>query len=318
MIDRDAAFERVDVSTGQRAALALEELVTERPESPWRLTWRRFLRHRLAVVSAVFLLALFATALLAPWIAPYDPNAIDLQLAQFGRPASPSLAHPMGSDQVGRDLLSRLIYGSRVSLAVGFLATGISIAVGAALGAIAGYLGRWVDMAIMRLADLLLAFPPLLFLMGVLAGFRSPTILIISAAIGVIGWMNVARLVRGEFLTLRTREYAEAARAIGVPTWAIIFRELLPNAMGPIIVAATLGIPAAILTESTLSFLGFGIQPPTASWGNMLQGAFNYLRDYRAWWMGFYPGLMIALTVLAFNFVGDGLRDALDPRSRID
>lgn len=317
MTDRDAAIERVELSTGVSPAVALEELVTERPESPWRLTWRRFLRHRLAVVSAVFLLALFATALLAPWIAPYDPNAIDLQLAQFGRPASPSLAHPMGSDQVGRDLLSRVIHGSRVSLAVGFLATGFAIMVGTVLGAIAGYAGRWVDMAIMRVADMMLAFPPLLFLMAVLVGVR-PSALTISLAIGVINWMYVARLVRGEFLTLRTREYAEAARAIGVPTWAIIFRELLPNAMGPIIVAATLSIPAAILTESTLSFLGFGIQPPTASWGNMLQNAFTYLRDYRAWWMGFYPGLMIALTVLAFNFVGDGLRDALDPRSRID
>lgn len=317
MTDRDAAVERAGVPGVAAPAVAVPELISERPESPWRLTWRRFRRHRLAVVSAVFLLLLFLMALAAPWIAPYDPNAIDLQLAQFGRPASPSLAHPMGSDQVGRDLLSRVIHGSRVSLAVGFLATGFAIVVGTVLGAIAGYAGRWVDMVIMRLADMMLAFPPLLFLMAVLVGVR-PTTWTISIAIGVINWMYVARLVRGEFLTLRTREYAEAARAIGVPSWAIIFRELLPNAIGPIIVAATLSIPAAILTESTLSFLGFGIQPPTASWGNMLQNAFTYLRDYRAWWMGFYPGLMIALTVLAFNFVGDGLRDALDPRSRID
>jgi len=149
--------------------------------------------------------------------------------------------------------------------------------------------------------------------MGALTGIRSPTVGIIALVIAVIGWMNVARLVRAEFLTLRTREFTIAARAVGASTPSIIFRHLLPNAVGPIIVAATLGIPAAILTESTLSFLGFGIQPPTASWGNMLQGSFNYMRDYRAWWMGFYPGLLISLTVLAFNFLGDGLRDALDP-----
>jgi peptide/nickel transport system permease protein len=164
----------------------------------------------------------------------------------------------------------------------------------------------------------MLAFPPLLFSMAALAGFTRPTVWIIAAVLGIIGWMNVARLVRGEFLVLRTREYTEAARAIGASNSSIIFRELLPNAVGPIIVAASLGIPAAILTESALSFLGFGIQPPTASWGNMMDQAFVYMRDFGAWWMGLFPGLLIAATVLAFNFFGDGLRDALDPRSRID
>lgn len=283
--------------------------------TPLQLTVRRFRRHRLAVVSAGFLTIVFIVAILAPWITPFDPDQTNLQLARFGRPASPSLSHPMGTDNLGRDWFSRLIAGSRVSLTVGFLATGVAILLGAVLGAIAGYSGRWVDMLIMRLADMLLAFPPLLFLMGVLVGFSRPSVTIIAIVIGIIGWMNVARLVRAEFLTLRTREYAVAARAVGVSTPAIVFKHLLPNAVSPIIVAATLGIPAAILTESTLSFLGFGIQPPTASWGNMLQIAFNEMRDYRAWWIGLYPGLMIALTVLAFNFVGDGLRDAFDPRS---
>lgn len=281
------------------------------------LFWRRFRRHRLAVVSSVFLAFIFVVAAFAPVIAPYDPNKTDLQLARFGEPAAPSLAHPMGSDQVGRDQLSRIIYGARVSLVVGFLATGVAITVGTVLGALAGYFGRGVDMLIMRVADVLLAFPPLLFLMAALISVR-PTIVSIALVIAVIGWMNVARLVRGEFLVLREREYTEAARAIGASPPSIIFRELLPNAMGPVIVAASLGIPATILTESTLSFLGFGLQPPTASWGNMLQGAFSNMRDYNAWWMGIFPGLMIALTVLSFNFVGDGLRDALDPRSRAE
>jgi peptide/nickel transport system permease protein len=283
--------------------------------SPKVMFWRRFRRHRLALVSAVFLCILFAVAILSPWIAPYDPNATNLTLAKFGRPAPPSIVHPMGTDQLGRDWMSRLIIGSRVSLTVGFLATGVAIGVGTVLGAVAGYAGRWTDMLIMRLADMLLAFPPLLFLMGMLVGFKRPSVTVIAVVIGVIGWMNVSRLVRGEFLTLRTREFAVSARAVGASTVAIIFRHLLPNAMSPIIVAATLSIPAAILAESTLSFLGFGIQPPTASWGNMLQIAFVQMRDNQAWWIGFYPGLLIALTVLAFNFVGDGLRDALDPQS---
>jgi peptide/nickel transport system permease protein len=209
------------------------------------------------------------------------------------------------------------MYGARVSLVVGFLATGLAIIFGTIVGGIAGYAGRWTDMVIMRLADVLLAFPPLLFLMATLASIK-PTVVSIGIVIAVISWMNVSRLVRGEFLVLRQREYTEAARAVGASAPSIIFRELMPNALGPIIVAASLSIPGAILTESTLSFLGFGLQPPTASWGNMLQGAFGEMRDYSAWWMGFFPGFMIALTVLSFNFLGDGLRDALDPRTRPD
>ena len=282
----------------------------------WALTWRRFRRHRLAVVSLGLLLAMFTVTLLAPWVAPYDPDLQDRELARFGEPAPPSLAHPFGSDNLGRDYLSRTIYGARVSLVIGFLATGIAIAVGTCLGAVAGYAGRWLDMTIMRLADVLLAFPPLLFLMTALSTFTSRGILQIALVVGVIGWMTVARLVRGEFLTLRTREYTEAARAIGASDRSIIFRELLPNAIGPLIVAATLSIPSAILLESTLSYLGFGIQPPTASWGSMLDRAYQEMRDSGAWWIGVFPGLMIAITVLSFNFLGDGLRDALDPRSR--
>jgi peptide/nickel transport system permease protein len=308
------------VSADAEAILASEAALGsgEEAHGQFALFWRRFRRHKLAVISAVVLFLIFTMAIAAPVIAPYDPNATDLQLARFGQPASPSLSHPFGSDHLGRDLLSRVMFGARVSLVVGFIATGAALAIGTVLGAVAGYAGRWTDMLVMRMSDIMLAFPPLLFLMAVLASITRPSILHISLAIAVIGWMNVARLVRGEFLVLRTREYTEAARAIGASAPSIIFRELLPNAIGPIIVAATLSIPAAILTESTLSFLGFGIQPPRASWGNMLQDSFVYMRDFNAWWMGVFPGLMIALTVLSFNFLGDGLRDALDPRSRID
>jgi ABC-type dipeptide/oligopeptide/nickel transport system permease subunit len=307
----------VSAGTGLAQQAELSASAAEAPRSPASVTLRRFRRHKLAMISAVFLITLFLISIFAPIVAPHDPNQQDLQLAQFGRPASPQLSHPMGSDQLGRDTLSRLIHGSRVSLLVGFVATGVAIGIGTVLGAIAGYTGRWVDMIIMRLADMMLAFPPLLFLMAILVAIPRSA-LNIAIVIGVIGWMNVARLVRAEFLVLRTREYTEAARAIGVSPTSIMFRELLPNAMGPVIVAATLGIPTAILAESTLSFLGFGIQPPLASWGNMLEPAWSQMRDHNAWWMGLFPGLAIALTVLAFNFVGDGLRDALDPRSRLD
>lgn len=306
-------------ASGESVFLADEVLEYNEPvRGQFTIFWQRFRRHKPAVISAVFLIFIIVVALAAPLLAPYDPNATDLQLARFGEPAPPSLDHPFGSDQLGRDMLSRAMYGARVSLVVGFLATGLAILFGTLAGALAGYVGRWPDMAIMRVSDIMLAFPPLLFSMAALAGFVRPTVWIIAAVLGIIGWMNVARLVRGEFLVLRTREYTEAARAIGASNSSIIFRELLPNAVGPIIVAASLGIPAAILTESTLSFLGFGIQPPTASWGNMMDQAFVYMRDFGAWWMGVFPGLLIASTVLAFNFFGDGLRDALDPRSRID
>jgi peptide/nickel transport system permease protein len=298
--------------------LAEQARVAEEPHrGQWHMFWRRFRRHRLAVVSAVILAFIFTVAALAPIVAPYDPNKTDTQLARFGEPAPPSWSHPFGSDQLGRDQLSRIIYGARVSLVVGFLATGVAIIVGTISGAVAGYAGRGVDMLVMRLADVMLAFPPLLFLMAALASVNK-TIVSIALVISIVSWMNVARLVRGEFLVLRQREYTEAARAVGASAPSIIFRELLPNALGPIIVAASLGIPGTILTESTLSFLGFGLQPPTASWGNMLQNSFSMMRDFGAWWMIVFPGFMIALTVLSFNFLGDGLRDALDPRTRPD
>lgn len=306
-------------ASGESVFLADEVFEYNEPvRGQFTIFWQRFRRHKPAVISACFLIFIIFVALAAPLLAPYDPNETNLELARFGEPAPPSLDHPFGSDQLGRDMLSRAMYGARVSLVVGFLATGLAIVFGTLMGALAGFVGRWPDMLIMRSADIMLAFPPLLFSMAALAGFTRPTVWTIAAVLGIIGWMNVSRLVRGEFLVLRTREYTEAARAIGASNSSIIFRELLPNAVGPIIVAASLGIPAAILVESTLSFLGFGIQPPTASWGNMMDQAFVYMRDFGAWWMGVFPGLLIACTVLGFNFFGDGLRDALDPRSRIE
>lgn len=282
-----------------------------------RSVWRRFRRHRVAVVALGVLGLLVAMALFAPWVAPYDPNKQNLLLARNGKPAAPSVERPLGTDQLGRDYLSRVIYGARVSLSVGLIAMGVAIAIGTALGGVAGYFGGRMDMAIMRFTDVLLCFPPLLLLMALQAAIPNPNVLIITVIIGLVFWMTVARLVRAEILSIREREFVQAARALGAPPLRILIREILPNALSPLVVAATLGIPAAILTESTLSFLGFGIQPPTASWGNMLTPAVKYLRE-GAWWIGFFPGLMIFITVLAFNFVGDGLRDALDPRSRLE
>ncbi|MBI4641069.1 MAG: ABC transporter permease, partial [Candidatus Tectomicrobia bacterium] len=276
--------------------------------SPTARAWRRFQKHRLAVSGLVVLILLVLSALLAPWLSSHDPNLQNRELAKHGKPAPPSQEYPFGTDHFGRDYLSRSLYGARISLTVGFVAMGVAIGLGTLLGVISGYFGGWIDMVIMRVADLLLCFPPLLLLLAVQAALNNPNIFVVMVIIGLIGWMNVARLVRGEFLSLREREFIDAARTIGLTPLRIAFQEILPNAISPIIVAATLGIPRAILSESTLSFLGMGVMPPTPSWGNMLTGAVKYLQE-GAWWIGFYPGLLISVTVLAFNFVGDGLRD---------
>lgn len=276
-------------------------------ESLWRLTWRRFLRHRVALVGLAVLTVLVLSALLAPWIVPYDPNAIDLQ----ARYRPPSWEHPMGTDDLGRDLLSRVIYGGRISLSIGVLSALVSVLFGTLLGALAGFFGRFVDGLIMRFTDLMLTFPPLLLLI-LLASLFGTSFLTIVLVISSVSWMNVARLVRASFLSLKEQDFVEAARALGVGPLRLMIRHILPNALSPIIVAATLGAAAAILTESTLSYLGLGIQPPTSSWGTMLQTAQSQISI--APWMSLFPGLMIFITVLSINFVGDGLRDALDPR----
>ncbi|MGE5507277.1 MAG: oligopeptide ABC transporter permease [Chitinophagales bacterium] len=278
-----------------------------RIDSPWRQVSRRFRKNALAMIGLVMLTILCAAALLAPIIAPYKPTAIDLYNVQ----AAPSKDHLLGTDELGRDALTRLLYGSRVSISVGLLATALSTAIGVVVGAVAGYYGGLVDNLLMRFVDVMLSFPTL-FLLIILAAYFKTTVLGVMVIIGLTGWMSVARLVRGEFLSLKEKEFTEAARALGFSDARIIFRHILPNAMAPVIVSATLNVGYAIIYESALSFLGVGIQPPAASWGNMLTNAQDYI--WNAPWLAIWPGAMIFLTVLAFNFIGDGLRDALDPR----
>jgi peptide/nickel transport system permease protein len=271
--------------------------------------WRAFRRNRLAVAGGLVVAALAVLAALAPTIAPWDPDRPDIRKIL----AAPSGPHPLGTDQLGRDVLSRMLYGARVSLAVGFVSVGIAALVGTMLGAAAGYHGGAVDGTIMRLVDLMLVFPRFFLLLAVLA-FLRPSIWTIMAVIGLTGWMGVARLVRAEFLALKEREFVLWSQSIGASGFRIVWRHILPNAMAPVLVAMTLGIPAAILTESGLSFLGLGVQPPNASWGNILNDGKDAIEI--GWWLSVYPGLAILVTVLSYNLFGEGIRDALDPRLR--
>jgi peptide/nickel transport system permease protein len=273
------------------------------------LFWRHFFKNRLAVAGSVVVILLFAVSLLAPFISPYDPAQIDVGSILEG----PSLAHPLGTDQLGRDLLSRMIWGSQISLKVGFVAVGISTAIGLLLGSLAGYYGAWIERIVMRLVDIMLCFPTFFLILAVIA-ILEPNIWNIMIVIGLTSWMGVARLVRAEFLSLKEREFVLAARAQGVSDWRIIFRHMLPNALAPVLVAATLGVAGAILTESALSFLGIGVQPPTPSWGNILTAGKDNIQV--AWWLSVYPGLAILITVLGYNLLGEGIRDATDPRLR--
>lgn len=275
-----------------------------------RLVWvigKRFSRNKLAVSGACVVLALIATSLLAPFIAPYDPTTIDV----YNVLSPPSKTHLLGTDELGRDLLSRIIWGSRVSLKVGFVAVGIAITIGIIIGSIAGFYGGKVDAVLMRFVDMMLAFPTFFLILAVIA-ILEPSIFTIMAVIGVTGWMDVARLVRAEFLTLKERDFVDAAKAIGLKNNRLIFRHILPNALSPVFVAATFGVAGAILTESGLSFLGLGVQPPDPSWGNILTAGKDNIEV--AWWLSLFPGLAILVTVLSYNLVGEGLRDALDPR----
>jgi peptide/nickel transport system permease protein len=271
--------------------------------------WRTFARNRLAVIAGVVVAILVVFAVAAPALAPWDPNRHDTRRIL----APPSAQHWMGTDQLGRDVLSRVLYGARVSLAVGFVSVGIATLIGVLLGAAAGYHGAVVDGLIMRLVDLMLVFPRFFLLLAVLA-FLKPSIWTIMVVIGLTGWMSVARLVRAEFLTLREREFVIWSESVGASAVRIVFRHILPNALAPVLVAMTLGIPAAILMESGLSFLGLGVQPPHATWGNILTDGKDSLEI--AWWMTVYPGLAILITVLSYNLLGEGIRDALDPRLR--
>jgi peptide/nickel transport system permease protein len=272
------------------------------------LAWQRFRQHRLALIGLVAIVLLALAALFAQQVAPYPPDEPDVS----ARRQPPSLVHPMGTDQLGRDQLSRLLHGGRFSLQVGLMATLVAVSLGTFVGAIAGHYGGALDNLLMRIVDLMYTLPRLLVLLLLGAVFKT-SLLFIIVLLGLTSWMTVARLVRASFLSLREKEFVEAARAVGVRDRRLIWRHVLPNAAGPIIVAATLGVAGAILVESTLSYLGYGVQPPTPTWGNMLQNAQGEL--YTAPWLTVFPGLFIFITIMAINFVGDGLRDALDPRT---
>jgi peptide/nickel transport system permease protein len=272
---------------------------------------RQLLRHRLATVGFIILLPMFACALFAPLIAPHNPVEPDLKNILL----SPSFSHPFGTDMLGRDVFSRVIYGSRVSLLVGFVSVGIATLLGLLVGAISGYYGGIVDEVIMRFVDLMMCFPTFFLILAVIA-LLEPSIWNIMIVIGLTSWMGIARLVRAEILSIKGKEYVLAAKAMGLSHMRIIFSHVLPNAFSPVYVVATLGIGGAILTESALSFLGIGVQPPTPSWGNILTQAKDNIEV--AWWLSLYPGLAIFLTVMGYNLLGEGLRDMFDPRRRYE
>ncbi len=270
---------------------------------------KALLRHPLGLLGLLVVSLLLIVAFFAPYLAPYNPLAIDVQHVL----CPPSLSHPCGTDLLGRDILSRLIYGARISLEVGILAVGISLAIGVVLGALAGYYGGWIDTLISRFIDIMLCFPTIFLILAVIA-YLEPSIFNIMIVIGLTSWMGVARLVRAEFLSLKEREFVLAEKALGASNLRIIFLHILPNALPPILVSATLGVGNAILVESALSFLGLGVQPPTPSWGNMLTDGKNTLEV--AWWLSVFPGLAILITVLGFNLLGEALQEITDPRSQ--
>ena len=270
------------------------------------VVWQRLRHNRMALVGGSIVLVMFLMAAAASFSSA-DPAAIDVSQSLL----PPSMAHPFGTDDLGREVFVRMLYGARISLLVGFVAVGISTVIGIILGALAGYYGSWVDALVMRFVDIMLCFPTFFLILAVIA-FLDPSIWNIMIVIGLTSWMGVARLIRAEFLSLRQRDFVLAAQALGASDVRLIFRHILPNAMSPVLVSATLGVAGAILTESALSFLGIGVQPPTPSWGNMLIIGKQTLGS--AWWLSVIPGLAILITVLGYNLLGEGVRDALDPR----
>ncbi len=285
------------------------ESVPVRETTPRRLALRRFLRHRLAVASLVVLVLMALTTALAPLLAPYSPTAQDL----LNTLSSPSASHVLGTDDLGRDILSRLIYGGRITLGIGFGAAIVVFIIGILVGAVAGYVGGWVDGLLMRFVDLVLSFPSL-FLLLILAAYTGVNVVTIILFIGFFGWMYLARLVRSEFLVIREMEYVQAARAAGVGGWRMVWRHMLPNAIAAIIVNVTFAIAVAMYVEAALDFLGFGLSPDVATWGNMLAQSEQYIAVNPL--LTVAPGILLTIAILAVNFIGDGLRDAFDPRSK--
>jgi peptide/nickel transport system permease protein len=289
--------------------LELQPGVEPVPRSQWQLFWRRLLRHRMAVISAVVLIALFILCYGAKWIAPYPRN--DQNLLAIDQ--SPSGTHWLGTDDLGRDEFTELLYAGQISLRIGLTVGILSTIIGTAAGAVAGFFGKWQDQALMRLTDLFLVVPQLVILAIAIRKFGS-TPFVISLVLAAVFWMYTARVVRGLVLSLREKEFIEAARASGASSWRIIVRHVLPNIIGPVMVSVTLAVAGAIIAESTLSFLGFGVQPPATSWGLMLDTAEGQVGTAQAYLI-YFPGMMIFITVIAVNFLGDGLRDAFDPQS---
>ncbi|WP_258403600.1 oligopeptide ABC transporter permease [Paenibacillus pabuli] len=280
----------------------------EETEGVFRQMVRRFLKHRLAVAGLVVTLLLILIAIFAPWLSPHSPYEVT---AEFS--AAPSSSHWLGTDQVGRDVLARLLYATRVAVTVGFGTVALYVAFGTIIGLWAAYVGGWVDMMVMRITDMFMAFPYMMVIL-VVVSVLGPTLWTLVLVLALFSWPSIARLVRGSVLTLKQMDYIKAGVALGLSTPRIVFRHILPNALAPIIVNATFGVAAAIMAESGLSFLGMGVQPPTASWGNMLTDAQSITVMTDQPWLWLPPGIMILVTVLAINFVGDGLRDALDPK----
>jgi len=276
------------------------------------LAWRQFRKHKLALLGLCVLPLLILVALFGTWLMPYDPNEVD-QSGLIGMPQAPSAQHWLGVDRYGRDMVSRLISGAQISLSVGFVSVGIALIIGVILGSLAGFYGGALDTLVTRLADIFLSLPRL-FLIMIVNSYLPPNIYNVMAVIGLFSWMSIARLVRGEILRIKTLDYIHASTALGSSPFSIIMTHMLPNAFAPVIVAATIGIPFAILLESSLSFLGLGVMPPQASWGNILYEAREWISF--AWWYWVPPGILISLTVLCFNFMGDGMRDAFDPTQR--
>lgn len=270
--------------------------------------WPRLRHNRLAMAGGTVVLLLLLTSVFAPLLAPWDPNAINAWQVL----SPPSWQHWFGTDELGRDVFSRVLFGAQISLKVGLVAIGIAVLLGSMVGLVAGYYGGFVDTVLMRFVDIMLCFPAFFLILAIIT-FLEPSIWYIMAVIGLTGWMGVARLVRAETLAIKEMDYITAARCSGASDTRIILRHILPNALSPVLVAATLGVAGAILTESALSFLGIGVQPPTPSWGNILTSGKDYIEF--AWWLSFFPGLAILVTVLAYNLLGEGIRDALDPRT---
>jgi len=275
-----------------------------------RFIWQQFSKNKMAVAGLAFVLLLFAVAAAAPWLTAHSPTAYDLDSVLQG----PSAAHWLGTDEEGRDVWARTVFGTRVSLTVGLISVVLYVAIGVLLGALAGYFGGWVDSIISRAIEVMICFPTFFLILAVLA-FIGPSLVNIMIVIGLTSWPGIARLVRGEFLKLRKQDFVMAGRVVGAGNARIIFRHILPNSLAPVFVSATFGVASSILIESSLSFLGFGVQPPTPSWGEILSQSRDFMDI--AWWLAFFPGVAIFVSITAYNLVGEGLRDAIDPRMKI-